>query len=141
MANLDEENNNWLEFLLKYANIQVWITLVAGGLWIILDLVSYGTRVYSGVSYSYGYFLVAWGIIQFPTLTFSIGTIFGFYYSLEFACLYLVLIKIIVSFCQKRQKSNQTAFTKFDQLITERVFNILILALITNIILHFYIEN
>jgi len=64
--------------------MEVWITLIAGGLWVLLDIISYGSRIYPGVSYSYGYFLIAWLIIQLPTLSFRIGAIFGLYYGLAF---------------------------------------------------------
>ena len=139
MSNLEQEGNNWMDFFLKFADIQIWITFIAGGLWVILDLISYGSKIYPGVSYSYGYFLVAWVVVQLPTLSFRIGAIFGLYYGLGLAFLSLMLIKIIVSFFQKKQKHNQTVYTTFDRLITERVFNMLILALIANIFLHLYV--
>lgn len=111
-------------------------------IWILLDVISYKYKqIYPGLSISFGYFFMTWLIFEQVSLAFRVGSAIHAYWGLGYFFVSLILIKLMVSPVQRNFNKSHHKFSYFDKVVTEGVFNIIILAVIVNGVLHILVEE
>jgi hypothetical protein len=113
------------------------VTIGVAILWVFSDIISYSfISVFPGLSCSFGYFFVAWLVTQQIPLSIRIESALNPYWGVGYFFLSLILIKLLVTPLQRKFKKASHHYSYFDRIVTEYAFNLIILGVIVNGILH-----
>ena len=108
----------------------------------LLDVFEYGRiKTIPGLSLSYGYFLVAWLLLEIVNFSIRIGSTLNQYWGIGSFFFFLLLLKLFVSPLQRKINRYSHKASSFDKAITEGCFNILMFAVLANAVRHLFIEN
>jgi hypothetical protein len=126
----------------NWAEKEVVISFVVGFLWVLLDIRGYITvSTHPGLSWSFGYFLIVWLIFQIISLSLRVGSSIHQYWGLGCFIISLILLKLITTALQNRFNKHPHKYSVFDKGMTEVCFNLLMMALLANGILHLFVEK
>ncbi len=108
----------------------------------LLDVFEYGRiKNNPGLSLSYGYFVVAWLLLEIVNFSIRIASTLNQYWGIGSFFFFLLLLKLFVSPLQRKFNRYSHKALSFDKAITEGCFNILIFAVLANAVRHLFIEN
>jgi hypothetical protein len=118
------------------------VSFLVAALWVFLDFNGFRSiKTHAGLSWSYGYFLVAWLLLQIISFSLRVGATIHPYWGIGVFFLSLVLLKLAISPLDKRFKSHPHKQSSFDKGVTELCFNLLVLGVLANGVLHLYVDK
>ena len=107
-----------------------------------LDVFEYSRiKTHPGLSLSYGYFLVAWLILEIINLSIRLGCTLNQYWGIGFFFFFLILLKLFVSPLQRKFNRYTHKASSSDKIITEGCFNFLMFSVLANAVRHLFVEE